>query len=1113
AFGVVQAISLKTGKENIDDYNGLYRTNPKLSLIIVPGEVLTTNNSSFASDHYYSCMGGAGDYVADMARGRISTDNITEATMIVDKIIDYEKAPVQDSSFYQTGLNCAYFQHAGSGYAERRFAQTSEELRTYAVSQGKTVNRVYHASSSVNPTYWNNTYYSNGEPLPSYLKKPNFAWDGDKYDIINHVNNGAFYVFHRDHGYTHGWGDPAFNVNDINSFSNGNKLPVFFSINCLTGKFLEPESFTEKLLRKANGGAVGVFGHAEVSYSGYNDALSLGLFDALWSNPGIIPNFTGSGGISNPSLTPHGDIRQGGHMVNQSLNYMTATWGNSQYTHELFHYFGDPAMEIRVDFPDPILATNTDSISCSSDTAIMVTNINTDSVTATLAVDGQLMGKDILHGTTDTLYFNPVAGNIAILTLSKSGHAPYIDTLDITGGCPKAKIVMGNSMFCVGDSITFSENSYGNITSYNWSFGTSASTVSSTQQGPHTIGYASGGAKMVYLTVSTSNGLTDTDSVSFSIDSICKYTIPPAGQRSITKCNGMLYDDGGEFANYSNNTDGSVTIEPTGASNITLTFSSFHFESGYDYLRIYDGTSTNAPLIGAYDGTSLPGNGAIQVNSNAVTIKQETDQMVTESGFELEWQCSYPNTLPTAKFHATDTNSCTGVVQFFDQSLSGPSIWEWDFGDGITSTQQHPKHQYTSSGTYDVRLKVTNMNGPDSIVKNNYVTINMPSDPSVQADIRCKAGSLTLSANPPSAGNGYLRWFDDPKSTLVLDTGTTYTTPILSTTKTYYVDYAVDQTPEFGAKADYSGGGGYYDHPYEHHLVFDVHEQVKLVSVKVYAGSSGNRNIILRDNNGNPVASKMVNIPAGEHRVNLGFDIPPGTDYELGGPENSDLYRNNSGLNYPYTVSDKITIKESSASSNPTGYYYYFYDWEVQATACRSNRIPVDAIVSDTLKPSTDFSFNNSNDPEIQFSDNSQNATAHFWDFDDGSFSSMPNPTHTYAANGTYQVQLKTTNACGSDSISKPVTINTVAIEELDLSTLSVYPNPATEAVNIDIPVDIQGKKTLQLIDQSGKLIDITSVNENQKKFHYAMDHLAAGTYYLILHTQSETFMAKVILE
>jgi NADH-quinone oxidoreductase subunit N len=35
AFGVVQAISLKTGKENINDYEGLYRTNPNLSLVMM----------------------------------------------------------------------------------------------------------------------------------------------------------------------------------------------------------------------------------------------------------------------------------------------------------------------------------------------------------------------------------------------------------------------------------------------------------------------------------------------------------------------------------------------------------------------------------------------------------------------------------------------------------------------------------------------------------------------------------------------------------------------------------------------------------------------------------------------------------------------------------------------------------------------------------------------------------------------------------------------------------------------------------------------------------------------------------------------------------------------
>lgn len=1098
-------------------YNN-YSPKPDYFVIIgdhndVPGEILSGSNGTFASDLYYSCMGGSSDYTADMAKGRISVSNTTEANRIVNKVINYEKTPVADSSFYQTGLNCAYFQHAGSGYAERRFAQTSEDLRTYAVSQGYNVNRVYHADAGVYPTYWNNTYYSNGEPLPSYLTKPNFAWDGDKYDIINHVNNGTFYVFHRDHGYTLGWGDPAFNNSDINSLNNGDKLPIFFSINCLTGKFLESECFTEKLLRKSNGGAVGVFGHAEVSYSGYNDALSLGLFDGIWSNPGIVPNFTGSGGIYNPSIPSHADIRRGGDLVNWGLQYMTATWGNNQYTYELFHYFGDPAMEFRVNYPDPITATNIDSISCSNDTSIIVNNINTDSVTATLVVDGELLGKDLLRSPTDTLYFTSAAGNIALLTLSKPGYKPYVDSLTITGGCPKAEILTSSSMYCVGDSITFSENSFGNISSYSWTFGSGATPATANTSGPHTIGYSTGGNKTVYLTVSTSGSLSHTDSVKFYIDPICKYTVPPSGNLTIDRCNGLLFDDGGEFADYSNNTDGSVTISPVGASSISLTFSDFGFESGYDYLKVYDGASTSAPLIGSYDGASLPGGGVINSSSGEITIQQLTDPMVTESGFALEWQCSYPNTSPTADFVASDTTTCTGYVEFQDQSIAGPSSWHWNFGDGTSSTQQNPTHQYTSNGTYTVKLTVTNTHGPDSLVKTNYVTVNMPAAPTTQSDIRCKAGSVTLTATPPTSGNGYIRWFDSPTSNNVIDTGNIYTTPILTATKDYYVDYAIPKASEYGAKSDNSGGGSYYDSPYKHHLVFDVHEPITLISVKVYAGSAGNRNIELRNSNGNTIAAKNVYIQSGTQRINLDFEIPAGSNYELGGPENPDLFRNNAGTSYPYYVSNMATITESSASSNPTGYYYYFYDWEVKGAACRSNRIQVNAIISDTLSPITDFTYNDNNDPIIQFSDKSEYATSHIWNFDDGNTSNLPNPSHTYATNGTYNVELKTTNACGADSLTKQVNINTVSIENYTENTLNVYPNPTKDIITIELPEQNSGVAVIQMVDQSGKNVFADLIDSNQSEFTKNLQQYAAGSYFILLHSDDKTYISKVILE
>jgi PKD repeat protein len=62
-----------------------------------------------------------------------------------------------------------------------------------------------------------------------------------------------------------------------------------------------------------------------------------------------------------------------------------------------------------------------------------------------------------------------------------------------------------------------------------------------------------------------------------------------------------------------------------------------------------------------------------------------------------------------AQFYAyPDSNNTTpGMVYFYDYSTGGATAWAWTFGDGGTSTQQHPTHQYASPGTYWVCLTVT----------------------------------------------------------------------------------------------------------------------------------------------------------------------------------------------------------------------------------------------------------------------------------------------------------------------------------------------------------------------------------------------------------------------
>ena len=81
---------------------------------------------------------------------------------------------------------------------------------------------------------------------------------------------------------------------------------------------------------------------------------------------------------------------------------------------------------------------------------------------------------------------------------------------------------------------------------------------------------------------------------------------------------------------------------------------------------------------------------------------------------------------PTANFSAPVRTKCEPnlLVNFQDLSTGNPTSWEWDFGDGNTSTLQNPAHNYTLYGNFTVRLIVTNQFGcKDTLTLPNYINI------------------------------------------------------------------------------------------------------------------------------------------------------------------------------------------------------------------------------------------------------------------------------------------------------------------------------------------------------------------------------------------------------
>ncbi|OGU38048.1 MAG: hypothetical protein A2X61_16995 [Ignavibacteria bacterium GWB2_35_12] len=77
-----------------------------------------------------------------------------------------------------------------------------------------------------------------------------------------------------------------------------------------------------------------------------------------------------------------------------------------------------------------------------------------------------------------------------------------------------------------------------------------------------------------------------------------------------------------------------------------------------------------------------------------------------------------------ADFAGTPTTGVAPLsVHFSDSSKGAVSTWWWDFGDGINSTEKNPIHQYTTKGSYNVSLTISDGVNQDTKWKNNYITV------------------------------------------------------------------------------------------------------------------------------------------------------------------------------------------------------------------------------------------------------------------------------------------------------------------------------------------------------------------------------------------------------
>ncbi len=498
-------------------------------------------------------------------------------------------------------------------------------------------------------------------------------------------------------------------------------------------------------------------------------------------------------------------------------------------------------------------------------------------------------------------------------------------------GPPQASFTVNKINACVGQSITITNTTIPNscasstFTSYFWDFGDGTNygptivnwNVNPQQTINHT--YSDTGHYVITLTA-TNNSTNGCGSTSFNT------TVNIGATYAEFVADTVCYGDPTHFTDLSWTNFGTIT--------------SWNWNFGDGYTSTAQNPSHSFNNAGDY-------NVCLTATSNYGCSNTICHQV-------------HVDTLPYVNF--SNTTACLHDTTFFTNLSHGYSSTivsnQWNFGDGTTSTDINPSHVYTSAGSFNVTLTVTDANGcTKSIV--HPVTVKPLPVANFTADDVCLENLSNFSSTATTSSGSIVSYQWDFGDGSPMGSGHNVT-HLYADTGTYYVTHIV------------TTNSGCMD--------------TIILPVRV---------------NANPVADFIADTAcAGTATIFTDLSIPI-----------------NGSINYwNWNFGDGTT----SNVQNPTHIYASGGDYNVQLIIQNLNgctdTINRNIIVKPT--PTTNFSFNNacfgtSNNFYDASSHNSTSIVNWQWDFGDSSLSNIQNPSHTYSNYGIYNVSLIVENDMG----------------------------------------------------------------------------------------------------
>ncbi len=156
------------------------------------------------------------------------------------------------------------------------------------------------------------------------------------------------------------------------------------------------------------------------------------------------------------------------------------------------------------------------------------------------------------------------------------------------------------------------------------------------------------------------------------------YTTRPrpacSGRTTFTAASGTFDDGSAVSANYVSNSNCEWLIQPPGAFTIDLNFNRFDTETNFDFVSVYDGTSTAGTLLGTFSGNSIPSQ--VTATSGSMLVVFTSDNFIQETG----WEASY-NSSNTAILDAIEDTVYINAASGSQTSFTLNSNTSWSTSD------------------------------------------------------------------------------------------------------------------------------------------------------------------------------------------------------------------------------------------------------------------------------------------------------------------------------------------------------------------------------------------------------------------------------------------------